>query len=176
MFKCSRKFNPTLLHWATGVSSKGLGFFFNVPLIFQGILLYIVKHVRFEYLTRTASVSLVRALCYLYLNSYSPSVRQSVSLSVIGICNPFLNPPQVLGLFEFKHNWYTTETSKTLKSTLLYASVREAAKKNPPLMTRLLRPYPPPSSLMAIGTFLKIFLVLKKPKTWQLFFSQQFLD
>ena len=42
-----------------------------------------------------------------------------------------------------------------------YDCLREAAKKNPPLMARQVRPNPPPSSLMAIRFFLDFFFSLK---------------
>ena len=53
----------------------------NDPHIFQGAFFYIVKH---TYLLK-------------YL-THRPSVCQSFSPSVIGICDPFLVRPQVLGL------------------------------------------------------------------------------
>ena len=43
---------------------------------------------------------------------------------------------------------------------LLTSSLREAAKKNPPIMARQLRPYPPPpSGIMAHGNFFYLFFL-----------------
>ena len=81
LMKLYRKFNPTLLHWATAFFING--FLKNFPMDF--LRFYFVHH--------------KTLLIYWTRQSISPSIGQSFSLIVIGICNPVLNRPKVLGFF-----------------------------------------------------------------------------
>ena len=108
--RCYRKFNPTLLHWATG-------FFVKIDLAdvkkgFPGFLRISSLH------RKTYSLKYWTRL---------PSVGQSVSPS-IGICNPFLSRPWVPGLFSFEF-----EKVIHLHLCSLFIHVRIMLLKNPQL-------------------------------------------
>ena len=57
--------------------------------------------------------------------------------------------------------WWLLPSSENSGEKNYFTTVREAAKKTvPPLMARPLRPYPPPpSNLMAMGTFFSFFSI-----------------